>query len=295
MDEKNLFLPFSIRMPARYGDFEVTYFEFCKNAEPMPQHTHVYYELCYVLQGALQIDIEGTRMSLQASQCVIIAMEVKHQYISDENVEYFIMRFDSTLKNPVKKDYQENAFFVRLNEAVSNTYQKNIIIDQYHCYLLISELEKEFQDKKWAYKIIMGNICSSLLFLVLRNLDGQLFNNEDMQQYPERLNMPVMIEKYIYQHFKEDITLKAVAEAMHLSERQVQRLLVEYQGKRFNDIVNNYRYNEAKKLLQDISLSLEKVANLVGFQSSRSLYNLFEKYGQYSLSEYRKMCRAKEQ
>jgi len=289
VDEKNTYLPFSIRMPARYGEFEVTYFEFCKNIESTPQHTHVDYELCYVLQGTLEVGIERNFMPLQALQCIIITANVERQYIGDENVEYFLMRFDNVLKNPVKKDYQENAFFVRLNGAISNTCQKNIITDQYNCNLLIAELEREFRAKKWAYKIIMGNICSSLLFLILRNLDGKLFNNEDMQQYPDRWNMPVVIEKYIQQHFREGITVKDVAQTMHLSERQVQRLLAEYQGENFNDIVNGYRYREAKKLLQDANLSLEQVANLVGFQSSRSLYNLFEKYGQYSLSEYRKM------
>ena len=110
------------------------------------------------------------------------------------------MGFSSDIKHAVKRGYYDNALFVRLEEALSTDSRQQVITDRYDCQTIIEQLHLEFTHKAWAYKLVLGNLCSNLLFLLLRNMPSALFSGKDMEQYPDDFNLALVINKYIATH-----------------------------------------------------------------------------------------------
>ena len=292
MPSDDQYLPFTLRMPTRYGEFEVSHFEFLEDRDYEFSHRHGCYEIYYALAGDISLVFAQTQASalLTPGQCLIIAPNVSHQVLPQQGQRYFTMGFSSDIKHAVKRGYYDNALFVRLEEALSTDSHQQVITDRYDCQTIIEQLHLEFTHKAWAYKLVLGNLCSNLLFLLLRNLPSALFSGKDMEQYPDDFNLALMINKYIATHYSQAISIDDAAAQFHLSNRHVTRLLADYYGQTFNDILNAYRLNLAKELLTTTDNSIEKIAFAVGFSSSRSLYNLFMKMEQLSPAEYKKLA-----
>lgn len=290
MPSDDQYLPFTLRMPTRYGEFEVSHFEFLGDADYDFSHRHGCYEIYYALAGSVSVVFEQTQASvtLSPNQCLIIAPNIIHQVLPAKDQRYFTMGFSSDIKHAVKRGYYDNALFVRLEEAISTENEQHIITDRYRCETIIEQIHLEFIHKAWAYKLVLGNLCSNLLFLILRNLPSELFSGKDMEQYPDDYNLALMINKYIATHYDQAISIDDAAAQFHLSARHVTRLLADYYGQTFNDILNAYRLNLAKELLTTTDSSIENVAFSVGFSSTRSLYNLFMKAEHLSPAEYKK-------
>lgn len=290
MSDNDYYLPFTLRMPTRYGEFEVLHFEFFEGHDFEFPHRHSCYEIYYALYGQVSVVFESSQVQvdLQPQECLIIAPNVFHQVLPHKEHHYFTMGFSSNIKHAVKRGYYDNALFVRLEQAVSSESHQRIISDQYRCQTIIEQIKLEFTHKAWAYKLVLGNLCSNLLFLILRNMPSELFSGKDMEQYPDDYNLALLITKYMSANYGRALSIDDTAAHFHLSPRHVTRLLAEYYGQTFNDILNSYRLNQAKELLTTTDSSIENIAFAVGFSSVRSLYNLFAKYEHCSPAEYKK-------
>ena len=282
---QSLYLPFTLRMPTRYGE----HLEFCNGSQMQFSHQHNGYELCYILNKRVQLEISHVILNLAVQNCIIIAPETMHKIIpTQSDTEYLIMNFSSKLKRTIKSGYYDDALFVRLEQAVTTEYVLHIITDHYNNTTTIEQIKEELVSRKWAYKLLLGNLCSNLLFGILRNFSAELFAGKDMKQYQDNYNLALLINKYISQHFMEPLTTQFVAELFHVSTKQLGRVLEKYYQKSFTQIISLYRLEEAKQLLSTSSLSLEEIAYNIGFTSTRSLYDLFQRYDEKSPNDYRK-------
>ncbi len=92
----------------------------------------------------------------------------------------------------------------------------------------------------------------------------------------ERLNG---IMNYIQEHYLT-VTLDELAEKMHLSKPYLSKYIREKSGKTFGDIVKNVRMKKARTLLKNTSMTVENIADSVGYQNVEHFNRLFKKrYG----------------
>lgn len=71
--------------------------------------------------------------------------------------------------------------------------------------------------------------------------------------------------EYLEEHYAERLTLGELAEKMYVSQWHLSKLLNRHTKKNFNELLNETRICEAKKLLKDPSLRVGDVADMVGF------------------------------
>ena len=97
----------------------------------------------------------------------------------------------------------------------------------------------------------------------------------------------LMQEKHLYKD--TDVKLQKVASQMHISGHKLSQLLNDNLGKNFNTFVNDFRVEEAKKLLiGNQKLTLEAIGYESGFSSKSNFYNTFKKSVGMTPSEYQK-------
>ncbi len=85
--------------------------------------------------------------------------------------------------------------------------------------------------------------------------------------------------EFLTQNYNKNIRLCDLAEMLHLSERQAERLVIAHTGKSFKDELVSIRLDMAKHLLATTDMSLGEVAEYVGYKSYAGFWKAMKKYG----------------
>lgn len=93
--------------------------------------------------------------------------------------------------------------------------------------------------------------------------------------------------EYIRENSQEKLRLVDVADQVYVSQWHLSKLLNKHTGKTFSDILNSARIDKAKELLNDPSLRICDVAEMVGFQDLAHFSRVFKKLENMSANEYR--------
>lgn len=93
--------------------------------------------------------------------------------------------------------------------------------------------------------------------------------------------------EYIRENSREKLRLADVADQVYVSQWHLSKLLNRHTGKTFSDILNGARMDRSKELLQDPSLRICDVAEMVGFQDLAHFSRVFKKMEGMSAGEYR--------
>jgi AraC-like DNA-binding protein len=94
---------------------------------------------------------------------------------------------------------------------------------------------------------------------------------------------------FIDQHFREDLSADAVAEAIGVSYSYMRRLCKEQLHTNFHDYLNTKRIDEAKRLLSATNRTMKDIATTVGYNNDQSFARFFKKYEGITPGDYRRI------
>lgn len=87
------------------------------------------------------------------------------------------------------------------------------------------------------------------------------------------------IREFFSQRYNGNVQLCDLAEWLHLSERQAERLVIQHTGRTFREELATVRTDMAKHLLATTDMSLGEVASYVGYHSYAGFWKAMKKYG----------------
>nr|WP_319489934.1 response regulator [uncultured Caproiciproducens sp.] len=94
---------------------------------------------------------------------------------------------------------------------------------------------------------------------------------------------------YIELHYADKLTLTELAEKAYVSQWYLSKLLNKYTNRSFWDLLNQTRIKKAEELLQNPSLKIYEISDLLGFNDVNHFSRVFKKIKQMSPNEYRKV------
>lgn len=86
-----------------------------------------------------------------------------------------------------------------------------------------------------------------------------------------------LIHEFFSQRYGDDVKLSDLADVLHLSARQTERLVTEYTGHGFGKELTATRMAMAAHLINSSSLPLDKIAEYVGYRSYVGFWKAFKK------------------
>ena len=89
-----------------------------------------------------------------------------------------------------------------------------------------------------------------------------------------------LIHEFFSDHYREDLHLCDLADSLHLSQRQTERLVIAHTGNTFQQELTSVRINSARQLLDTTNMSLSEVARYVGYRSYSGFWKALQKFGQ---------------
>ncbi len=116
----------------------------------------------------------------------------------------------------------------------------------------------------------------------------EIFQNEDTASNGNN-SIYTSIEnaiKYINKNYKKNISREEVSKAVYLSPAHFTRCFKAYTGENFSDYLLQVRMENAIRLMKEKKYNVEKIAEMVGYNSSNYFYRVFKLYSGFSPKEY---------
>lgn len=110
---------------------------------------------------------------------------------------------------------------------------------------------------------------------------GELVDAQRRQPIEPALN-------YVYEHYKEDIPISALAKSCSMSESYFRKQFIRIMGQSPLEYVNAYRIHRSMNLLHTTSDSIQNIAARSGFSSIAAFNRNFRKHAGVSPSQWRR-------
>ena len=143
----------------------------------------------------------------------------------------------------------------------------------------------ELSIKSFPQSVVEGLIKSSEMFFNYGNEDELIlylslvvsgFNKTEGEKAITAVkNREFLIYEFFANNYNKDITLKNIADEMHLSEKQASRIIEKYTGNNFRTEILKRKMEAAKYLIESKNLNLEEVAGEVGYSSYGGFWKAF--------------------
>ncbi|UOQ85753.1 AraC family transcriptional regulator [Gracilibacillus salinarum] len=260
-----------IRKHPRYIDF--------------PRHSHDYIEMNYVFHGSFQQQVADKKVNLKKGDILLLNQYIDHELSAcgkEDIVINFIIHpafFDYILSNlstgfiqsqmlqflmSSMFSYNQTAQFLFYPVAESERVQD--IMNQ-----LLKEMMEDSILSKSKIKFLMG-----LLILELVEQTNQF------EQDPSQTNHQSFLTevfRYIEDNY-QDANLNALANKLNQTAYWVSKQVKAITKQNFKDLVQEKRLLVAKNLLMYSDLSMQAIAEEVGYENISYFYRLFkQKYG----------------
>ena len=255
-----------------------------------PKHRHNYVEMVYMCAGTTTHIINGSNeLVLKEGDLLFLNQNVYHEILpaGEEDLAVNFIILPEFFDRPISMVERENI----LRDFLISTLAGDTAMNDY-LYIRtrgIVPVENLLENMIWTIlgrHPMMDTINQTSMGLLLMNLSrfADLIGRGDPQH--EEQNLMFSVLDYIEHHYQNG-TLAEISELSHLPTYQVSRMLKKRTGKNFKELLQLRRLQQAAYLLQNTTLSIDKIIVHIGYENSSYFYRVFrEKYG-CSPSEYR--------
>lgn len=255
-------------------------------------HSHPYSELLVIAAGRGRLELEGEdAVEIGAGSLIYINQGILHKIVSSADcpLQTYLTSFSLEPRPIVEKITQEWAEDERRVIEVMEKNRFKVVQDDGTCLHEISHIMESIPTRKLGELVIIKNHMSSLVMSAFQQFT-RLPIREDFESALHAV--PTLsasrILSYIQDHFTENISVTSVAEALHYSQRQCQRVIRNNLGISFTDLLTDFRLSYGKKLLCETDYSIEQIAELTGFKSGKSFSRMLRERDGITPYRYRK-------
>lgn len=249
-------------------------------------HYHDQFEIYYCVHGKGSFLVEDKAYTLEDRSMLIMNNFEIHKPISEKTERYdrYLVFVDPQhLASVIPKYHMEISSFLGMRKRS-------------HKILLTKEEEQDYLRRfNSIAEMDMDQPCAELLrdmyYLELIVYVIRLFKNHAPNYSSEQPIFDSTVEKIIYyinEHYTEDISLKSIAEYMHMNKNYLCALFKESTNTTIMNYIIDKRISLAKTLLST-EFSISEIAFRCGFHEYTHFIRTFTKRSNCSPNNFRKM------
>ncbi|MEM1120117.1 MAG: AraC family transcriptional regulator [Bacteroidota bacterium] len=256
-------------------------FEHRKKDFETPWHFHPQHELTLIEESVGTKFVGDFVGNYQPRELVLLRSNLPHYWKNQPN--------ESGLARSVVIQWNEDVFaktpelttiFTMLKVAARGLVFGEKITEKVYEYI------KQLPQKSGGDLYIgLLSILLQLSMSTYTTLSRASFEQDLSPEYSTRMSK---IHDFINANFHRKIYLKEVADLINMTEQSFARFFKKMMGRSFFTFLNEYRINQATRLLLDTDWTVATVGYQCGFESLPFFYQQFNKYQQISPLKYRK-------
>ncbi|MPM64788.1 HTH-type transcriptional activator RhaS [bioreactor metagenome] len=257
----------------------------------IPEHRHEYMEIVYLMEGKIEMTVDGESITMKKNDICIMNNNVKHsnKALSSDDLAINILLtdkvFDSVFMHLLSDDNYISNFIINSFYSSNKTKKymiKNIEENSFLESVLINLICEYYSNSIRCKSKING--CLLLLFTEL----SRMFNE------PKEININKKCSKiknniveYLQKEYKETSLLKA-AEHFNFHPNYLSNLVKKEFGKNFKDLLIDIRMVEAGRMLRTTDKKINIIMEDVGYFNESYFYRQFRNKYNTTPFEYRK-------
>lgn len=229
-------------------------------------HFHKNYEITYVLDGEVEMTLNGTKTVLSAGDFALVLPNEFHSYHTPKASTVWIGVF--------------SADFV--GEFAKITENKRACNSVFSC-------EPEIKNFLEKYLIIANTPDTFILKSALYGVCREFLKNTTLFDITNEKDFIYDIISYVSANFQHPITLATIAEEFGYEYHYLSRQFSNHFHMNFKQFLNTYRADYARDQLLHTTKSITEIAMNSGFQTTRTFNRVFQEQTGVTPSEYRKI------
>ncbi len=248
-------------------------------------HNHDFYELNAVTSGCAFETVEGTDIRLDAGDVLFLPLSMRHcVYLPAEANGLNILvsplfpdavlsgLADSVLMRAVKTD--SFLVFRRVSDG----------------FLLSEHLINVLEARSKGEGAYQESLIQTLLMTFENEVSGGLRTFELYAgDATEKADINTLFE-YMQTHL-DTVNVEELCERFHYSRSSLYRHIKKHTGYGYYNYISVLRYNHARYLLKNTSLTDKQIASRIGFSGVEPFCRFFRKQAMTTPQEFRRMCR----
>ncbi|MBR5524073.1 MAG: AraC family transcriptional regulator [Clostridia bacterium] len=223
-----------------------------------PLHLHKNVEFVYVEEGALQVRIGGTELTVGAGEGALILPGQPHAFATPEHSVCWPLIFSADYLPELRR--VERMLYPVIRPGIADLHRR-----------LCACRGNRFRVKSLLYALAA---CYG--------------EGAPIQTPPADDSLSCRIVSYLDTHYSEPITLRRMAETFGYNYRYLSGVVNRLYGMPFPQVVHRYRVDHACQLLRTTDRSVTEIAQRCGFDTLRSFNRCFKEQMGTTPREYRK-------
>lgn len=241
-------------------------------------HKHSFFELHFCLNGSCEYQVKDRRYTIMPGEMIFLRAKEIHSLISKtEDFSKVALGFDIISRD----DNLSTTIYELLSRRPSFIENKtDKIADLFYCIL------EECAARKTGY---IEAIQAELLLIILQCARMAENGSEHQPTFVQRIDRRVAeINAYIEEHMQERITCTEIAKNIHLSTRQLNRVVQNEFGMPVSAYIDRLKCEHAKNLLLHSDMPISLIAISTGFASEFSFSKFFKRVEGMAPSQFRR-------
>lgn len=255
------------------------------DSNPLPHsEAHFEYEMILVVGGKGSVIINHKSYPICRKSLIFISRMEYHSFlITEEPYCRYVTTMSGDLILSNIKDVELVSIFCQRPKEFCHVVQ---LSDSAFLQLrsLFVRMENEFSRKDAFYVSRSASLVVAILIDLYRS---------HPEAFPTRSHTGVSTavinaQRYINDHYKDTIHLQDIAQQNFMSRHALSSAFKDIVGTSFKDYLISFRLTEAKKLLITTDLSVEEIAEAIGYVNVNNFVQIFKKKEALTPLQYRK-------
>lgn len=230
-----------------------------------------------VKNGSGTLDYEGYTYALNAGDCVFLDCNNTYSHNTSEDLwSLQWAHFDGPRMSEIYNKFASEHLSPVFRPHALNSYE-----------MLLTELQELTAMENSATELRISEKLTALLAQITADCEA----TENSKILPQKSLVLVDIKAYLDEHFREKITLDALARKFYIDKYYLTRRFKQYYGTTVNAYLQHLKINHAKHLLRFAELSIEEIAAECGVEDANYFARLFKKIEGTAPGEFRRNWR----
>ena len=248
-----------------------------------PAHIHQFPELCYVIDGSLELMVNDRVLTLCGGDYLFVAPLQVHGYYTPERCNAVVMAFPESLLPECRsiRHYTRKCAQNPSAKAASDYFEAIFLCgglgtEHYAAISQDGESKAFFVDLTDEHHFMRASSALRAMFAECESSDGESGGDDGAL---------TKLLVWLGEHFTEPIKLENAAQALGYSRNYLSHRIKKLSGMSFNELLSNLRVDHARKLLGHEMTVLDAALDS-GFETERSFYRTFKKITGMTPGEY---------
>lgn len=254
-------------------------------------HWHNEIEIIYIEQGSLIFTIDTIPYNITAGQCLIINSGQLHsaKCINEEFSIHHAILCDMNFLSSTNYDYCQTTY---ISPLINGHFKFPLIIDETSNWGTeiieqVTEILKIHDSKEFGYELSIKASLYKIIAILAREHKFIVEQNSTKSQMSYKINIIKKALNYIHNNYTHKIYIENLANEVNMNPQYFCRFFKTNIGKTPIDYINQYRIEQAAKIITVEDKNVSDVCFEVGFDNFSYFIKKFKQYKNCTPNKYK--------